>query len=96
MFLDRDDLAAPASLQRSGAIILIVQEILQGSQQERAKPALLLICTGQGVLLEQMSEKTLNEILCVSGRKTAVAKKTVKWRPIRFTKSRKRLVSRFF
>jgi hypothetical protein len=42
-----------------------------------------------------MSEETLDQILCVSGRKTAVAKKTVKRRPISFTKSRERLVSGF-
>jgi hypothetical protein len=42
-----------------------------------------------------MSEETLDEILRISGRKTAVPKKTVKWRPIRFTKSRERLMSGF-
>jgi hypothetical protein len=40
-----------------------------------------------------MGEKTLDEVLCISGRMTAVAKKTVKRRPIRFAKSRKRLLS---
>jgi hypothetical protein len=67
MFLDRDDLTAATSLERSGAVILIVQEILQRSQQERAKPTLLLIRADQSVLLKQMCEKTLDEVLCVSG-----------------------------
>jgi len=44
-------------------------------------------------LLEQKSEKTLDEILGISGRKTAVAKETIKRRPVRLTKSRQRLVS---
>jgi len=77
VFLDRDDLTAATPLERPGAIIFVEQEILQGSQQERAKPALLLVRAGQGVLLEQISEKTLDEILGISGRKTAVAKKTI-------------------
>ena len=67
MLLDRDDLATTASLERPGAVILVEQKILQRSQQERAKPALLLIRAGQSVLLEQVSEKTLHQILRVSG-----------------------------
>jgi hypothetical protein len=43
VLFDRDHLATAASLQRPGAIIFIVQKILQRSQQERAKPALLLV-----------------------------------------------------
>jgi hypothetical protein len=42
-----------------------------------------------------MSEKTLDQILCISGRKTAMAKKTVKRWPVRLTKSGQRLVSGF-
>src|SRR5439155_13036347 len=78
MFIDRDDLTPPTSLERSGAVIFIEQEILQRSQQERAKPTLLPIRAAQCVLLKQMSEETLDEILCISGWMTAVAKKTVK------------------
>ncbi len=95
MFIDRDDLTAATSLQRSGAVIFIEQEILQRSQQERAKPTLLLVRAGQCVLLKQMGEKTLDEILCISGWKTAVAKKTVKRWPIGFAKSGERLASGF-
>jgi hypothetical protein len=40
-----------------------------------------------------MGEKTLNQVLRISGGMTAVAKKTVKRRPIRFAKSGKRLLS---
>jgi hypothetical protein len=43
-------------------------------------------------LLEQLREKALNEVLRIRGGMTAVPKKTVKRRPIRFTKSGKRLV----
>ena len=67
MILDRDELTAATSLERSGPFILIEQKILQRSQQERAKPALLLIRAGQCVLLKQMGEETLDEILRVSG-----------------------------
>jgi hypothetical protein len=55
----------------------------------------LLVSAGQGVLLEQVSEKTLNKILSIRGRKTAVPEKTVKWWPIGFAKSGQGLVSRF-
>jgi hypothetical protein len=67
VLLDRDDLTAAASLERPGAVILTVQEILQRPQQERAKPTLLLIRAGQRVLLKQMGKETLDEILRVSG-----------------------------
>jgi hypothetical protein len=53
----------------------------------------LLVSADQGVLLEQMSEKTLNKILGISGRKTAVPEKTVKRWPIGFAKSGERLLS---
>jgi hypothetical protein len=42
-----------------------------------------------------MSEKTLDQILCVGGRKTSVTQKTVKRRPVGLTKSGERLVSGF-
>jgi len=95
MLFDRDDLTAATSLERSGAVILIVQEILQRSQQECAKPTLFPIRAGQCVLLKELGKETLDEILRVSGRKTAVAKKTVKRRPIGFAKSGDCLLSRF-
>jgi hypothetical protein len=67
MLLNRDDLTATTSLQCSGAVILVVQKILQRPQQERAQPTLLLIRAGQCALLKQIGEETLDEILCVSG-----------------------------
>jgi len=54
----------------------------------------LLVSVIQGVLLEQMSKKALDQILCISGRKTAVPEKTVERRPIGFAKSGERLLSR--
>jgi hypothetical protein len=53
----------------------------------------LLVSAGQGVLLEKMSEETLDKILGISGRKTAVPEKTVKRWPIGFAKSGERLLS---
>jgi hypothetical protein len=50
----------------------------------------------QYVLLEQMSEKTLDQVLRISGGMTAVAKKTVKRWPIGFAKARKSLPRRVF
>src|SRR5436309_14319662 len=41
-----------------------------------------------------MSKKALDKILCISGRKTAVPKKTVKRWPIGFAKTGERLLSR--
>src|SRR5207248_5473726 len=95
MLLHRDYLTAATSLERSGAIIFVEQEILERSQQERAKPALLLIRPVQCVLLKQMGKKTLNEILCISGRITAMPNKSVKRRPIGFAKSRESLLGGF-
>jgi hypothetical protein len=86
MFLNRDNLATTPSLKGAGPIVFIEQEILQRPQQERPEPAFSLIRAGQRVLLEQMFKKTLDQILRVSGRKTAVAKKTIKRRPISFAK----------
>jgi hypothetical protein len=95
MLLDRDDLTPATSFQRSGAVILIEQKILQGSQKERAQPTLLLIRAGQCALLKQMGKETLDEILCISGWKTAVPKETVKGWPIGFAKSGECLPSGF-
>jgi len=67
VLLDGDDLTAATSLKRPGAIIFVEQKILERSQQERAKSALLLIRAGQRVLLKQMGKETLDEILRVSG-----------------------------
>src|SRR5438046_3257778 len=50
MLLDRHDLTAATSLERSGAVILIEQEILQRSPQERAKPTLSLIRAAEPLL----------------------------------------------
>jgi len=66
MLLDRHDLTAATSLERSGAVILIEQEILHRSQQKRAKPTLFLIRAAQRVLLKQMGKERLYEILCIS------------------------------
>jgi hypothetical protein len=66
--------------------------MLQRSEEKCAEPTLLTIRPTQCVFLEQMSEKTLDQVLRISGGMTAVAKKTVKRRPIRFAKSGKCLV----
>src|SRR5215467_6895887 len=87
MLLDGYDLATSASFERSRAIILVVQEILQRSEEKRAKPTLLAIRPAQCVLLEQLSKKTLDQILGIGGGMTTVTQKTVKRRPIRFAKS---------
>ena len=61
MLLYRHDLSTPASLERARAIILVVQEILQGSEEKRAKPTLLAIRPAQCVLLKELSEKPDND-----------------------------------
>jgi hypothetical protein len=94
MLLDRHDLPTSASLERARAIILVVQEIFQRSEEKRAKPTLLAIRPAQRVLLEQLNKKTLDQILGISRGMTAVTQKTVKRRPIRFAKSGKGLPSR--
>jgi hypothetical protein len=94
MLLNRHDLPTSSSLERSRTIILVVQEILERSEEKRAKPTLLAIRPAQCVLLEQLSEKTLDQVLGISGGMTAVTKKTVKRRPIGLAKSGKGLLSR--
>jgi hypothetical protein len=94
VFLDRNDLTTATSLERSGAVVFIVQKVLERSQQERAQPAFLLVSAGQAVLLEQMSEETLNKVLGIGGRESAVPKKTVKRWPIGFAKTGERPLSR--
>lgn len=54
----------------------------------------MAIRPAQCVLLEQTGEKTLDQVLRISGGMTAVTKKTIKRRPIRFAKSRQCLLSR--
>jgi hypothetical protein len=93
MFLNRHYLATPAPLERSCPIILVVQKILERSEEKRAKPTLLAICPAQCVLFEHLSEETLDQVLSVSGGMTAVTKKTIKRRPIRFAKTGKSLLS---
>src|SRR5262249_9664682 len=93
MLLNRYHLSTATSLERSGPIILVIQKILQRSEEKCAKPTLLSIRTAQCVLLEQMGEKALDQILRICGGMTAVAKKAIERRPIWFAKSRKRFVS---
>jgi hypothetical protein len=94
MFLNRQHLSATASLERSRAIVFVVQKILQRSEQKCAQATFVAIRPAQRVLLEQLSEETLDEVLRVSGGMTAVAKETVKRRPICFAKSGKGLLRR--
>jgi hypothetical protein len=82
-------------LRRPGTIVLIDQEILQRSQQEGAETALRLICVAQSILREQMDEESLDKILSVRGRITAVTQKGVERRPIGFAKSGEGLLHRF-
>jgi hypothetical protein len=94
MLLNRHDLPTSSSLERSRTIILVVQEILERSEEKRAKPTLLAIRPAQSVLLEQLSEKTLDQVLGISRGITAVTKETVKRRPICFAESGKGVLSR--
>jgi hypothetical protein len=71
--------------------VLIHYKILKRCQKECAQATLLLIRTAQSVLLEQAREKTLDKILRISGGITAVAQKSVEWRPIGFAKGGERL-----
>src|SRR5437660_3006196 len=64
MVVNRNDLMTAAALQRAGTIVFIEQKILERSQQERAKPAFFLVRPAQRVLLEHVSEKSLDEVLC--------------------------------
>jgi hypothetical protein len=57
--------------------------------------ALRLICMAQRILREQMGEESLDKILGVRGRITALTQKCVERRPIGFTKSGERLPHRF-
>jgi hypothetical protein len=50
---------------------------------------------GIRIFLEQIEKKSLNEVLCISGRIAAMTQEGIEWRPIGFAKSGKRPLSRF-
>ena len=86
---------SPPRLIAFSPIVLVDQEILQGSQQKGAESTLFPISAFQCIFLEQMKKKSLHEILCISGSIAAMTQKGIKWRPISFAKSGKRALSRF-
>ena len=52
-----------AAFLRLGAVPLVGQKVLHGSQQKRAKPASLLLCVAQVVLFQKNGKKCLRQIL---------------------------------
>src|SRR5262245_6293679 len=95
VFIERDDLVTATTLERMGAIVFVAQEILQRAEEKSAKPSLLPIRVAQRILREKLNEEPLDKILRIRGVITAMAQKSIKWRPIRFAESSKRLPRRF-
>ena len=95
VFIERDDLVTATTLERMGSIVFVAQEILQRAEEKSAKPSLLPIRAAQRILREQMSEEPLDKILRIRGVVSSMAQKSIKWRPISFAKSSKRLLRRF-
>ena len=84
VFIERDDLVTATTLERMGAIVFVAQEILQRGEEKSAKPSLLPIRAAQRILREQLNEEPLDKILRICGIISAMAQKSIKWRPIRF------------
>jgi hypothetical protein len=57
--------ARTAALLRLSALVFLRGKTLQGDQEERAKAALGLIDSGEGLLAEQHDEEALRQILRV-------------------------------
>src|SRR5215472_12825337 len=75
--------------------MLIGYEILQRRQKKSTETTFLPISAAQRVVLEKKGKETLHQILGVSGRISAASKKSVKRRPIPFSKSCERFPHRF-
>jgi hypothetical protein len=90
MLVKRQNFVFATPFKRPGTIVLIEQEILQRSQKEGAETALRLICVAQRILRKQMGEESLDKILGVRGRITAVTQKRVERRPIDFAALRQK------
>src|SRR5262245_4889338 len=95
VFIERDDLVTATTLERTGAIVFVAQEILQRAEEKSAKPPPLPVCAAQHILREQLSEEPLDKILRIRGAIPAMAQKSIKWRPIRFAESSNRLPRQF-
>src|SRR5215472_14492982 len=75
--------------------MLIGYEILQRRQKKRTETTFLPISAAQRIVLEKIGKKALDQILGVSGRISAASKKSVKRRPISFSKTGERFPGRF-
>jgi hypothetical protein len=67
-------------------ICLIRKVFLQGSQQKRPELAFQSVNPVQGLMLNQVKEKTLHQVLRFFGRMPAIPDKRVKRVPIEFAK----------
>ena len=77
-------LVTATAFERPGSIVFVAQEILQRAEEKSAKPSLLPIHAAQRILREQVNEEPLDKILRIRGVISAMAQKSIKWRPIRF------------
>src|SRR5215472_2233744 len=75
--------------------MLIGYEILQRRQKKSTETTFLPISAAQRVVFEKKGKEPLHQILGVSGRISAASKKSVKRRPISFSKTGERFPRRF-
>ncbi len=78
-----DHLVRAAPLLRIAFFLLVPAEIVECGEQERPEFSLLAIKIFQGVLFEEMNEKTLGQILSVMRSFASPAHKRIKRKPIR-------------
>ena len=65
-----------------GFVVLVGEEVLEGAEQVKSEFTLLAIGEGEVLLLDQPSEKSLSQVLCVMGVATAAAEVGVERIPV--------------
>src|SRR4029077_7159520 len=89
-FIQRQKISCTPTLQRPFPVNSVGDKILYGCQQKRTELAFLPIRTGVNFIFEQVSEKTLGEILRIVHSVPPTAHEIVKRCPIRLAKFRQR------
>src|SRR5205814_10240562 len=71
-----------AAFECGGFVVFVGEEVLEGAEQVKSEFTLLAIGEGEVPLLNQASEKSLSQVLCVMGVATAAAEVGVERIPV--------------
>ena len=86
LFIQRQKVLSAAAFEGSFASASVCQKIFERNKHKRTEPALRAIDSGVNLTFDQISEKTLGEILRIVHSVTAAAHETVERRPISLAK----------